>query len=232
MRSEPEKPKSLFQLGFTSQRVSGEGNEVVFLEMQSEIDPLCSGLPSVCFERNSQRTVLTCWKWWCWWWGGGGRVQRLASRRMFSLSASLSLFRQKRWDPVDARLTEGWKSIRETHIASQIPLPNSYSCIPFALAVLTRWGVGVQPCLGGGWRVHAGCGSFWHLHSWAGRIASPDWNLSVDGIRWQPAQTKLGVAQACLRIQLCALCVCVCVCVFFTSDIVPGRLRKPPFIHL
>lgn len=60
MRSEPEKPESLFQLGFTSQCVSGEGNEVVFLEMQSEIDPARSGLPSVCFERNSQRTALTC----------------------------------------------------------------------------------------------------------------------------------------------------------------------------
>lgn len=146
--------------------------------------------------------------------GGGGKEGGFRGWLAAGCSAYLPLplcSGKKIWDPVDARLAEGWKSIRETHVASQILLPTSYSCIPFALAVLTLWGVGVQPCPGGGWRVHAGCGSFWHLHSWAGRIASPDWNLSVDGIRWQLAKTKLWGAQACLCIQLCALCVCVCV---------------------
>lgn len=154
--------------------------------MQSEIDPwFAKCLSKSAFLRNSHRTALTCW----------AAVQKLISRRVFSLSASLFVqtWHEKNREPVNIGLQNDENPAGNSlYFTSCNTFPTSYSCMQRVCAgfvlysVLTRWDVGVQSCPGGGWWVLEGCGSFWHLHSWAGRIASPDWNLSANGIHWHP----------------------------------------------
>lgn len=140
--------------------LSGEGNEVVLLEMQSDSDPC---LPCIC----SHLTTLSCWV----------KVQRLACWRVFRLSFSLCSDMAWRASTYQHRPAERLKKITFFHFLSYIC--TSYSCTQYALSVgywkkvwvrymsckLTPLDVGVQLCPGEGWLILEGCGSSWHLHS-------------------------------------------------------------------
>lgn len=147
---------------------------------------LTRGSPSVCFfyaTANGQR------------WHVERQFRSWLAVGFFSLSASLFVqtWHEKTREPVNIDLQNDENPAGNSlYFTFCNTFPTSYSCTcrvcaGFVLySVLTRWDVGVQSCPGGGWWVLEGCGSFWHLHSWAGRIASPDWNLSANGIHWHP----------------------------------------------